>query len=87
MGVNICPHRYLAVGIEECLAFYEEIYNKRGSLDYDIDGLVYKVDSIDQQKILDLYQELQGGLLLINSAQEKYSIVEEVHFQVGRTAL
>jgi len=85
-GINICPHRHLAVGIEECLTFYEEIYKKRGSLDYDIDGLVYKVDSIDQQKNLGFVSRAPRWAIAHKfPAQEKYSIVEDVHFQVGRT--
>ena len=85
-GINICPHRYIAVGIEECLTFYEEIYKKRDSLDYDIDGLVYKVDSIDQQKNLGFVSRAPRWAIAHKfPAQEKYSIVEGVHFQVGRT--
>ena len=40
--------RRILHGVEECIAYINEMTKKRDSLDYDIDGLVFKVDDIDE---------------------------------------
>mgnify|MGYP003678149068 CR=1 FL=1 len=48
-GVKVCPERRVVSGIEGCLAYYDDIGGRRDQLAYDIDGVVYKVDSLAQQ--------------------------------------
>lgn len=49
-GFNINPHRALCQNIDEVIAFTEEILALRDSLDYDIDGVVVKVNSTALQE-------------------------------------
>jgi len=51
-GFKICPERGLVKGVEGCLAFYKDLGERRDTLRYDIDGVVYKVDRIDYQQRL-----------------------------------
>ena len=85
-GLNICNQKKLANGIDECLSYYNEVLKKRDSLDYDIDGIVYKVNSLnDQNKLGFVSRAPRWAIAHKFPAQEKPSIIESIHFQVGRT--
>src|SRR5262249_32316577 len=51
-GFKTNPLTRMCVSVEELIAFHREIEAQRGTLDYDIDGVVYKVDRIDWQERL-----------------------------------
>ena len=51
-GFHTNPIFKVCKSVEELLAFHHEIELKRGALDYDIDGVVYKVDRLDWQERL-----------------------------------
>ena len=51
-GIAVNKHTRLCTTIEDAEAFYEDLSAKRGGLDYDIDGIVYKVDRLDWQRRL-----------------------------------
>src|SRR5690606_37793321 len=51
-GLKICPEREVVQGVDGCLAYYDRIGERRLSLPYDIDGVVYKVDRLDYQREL-----------------------------------
>ena len=51
-GLKTCPERRVVSGVEGCLDYYASIGEKRDSLSYDIDGVVYKVDSLPMQREL-----------------------------------
>src|ERR1700744_2584479 len=51
-GFKTNPLTRMCRSVEELLAFHREIELQRGSLDYDIDGVVYKVDRLDWQERL-----------------------------------
>lgn len=51
-GFRTNHERRKLVGVEQVLAYIEEMAEKRDSLGYDIDGLVFKVDDIDEYDIL-----------------------------------
>src|SRR6478609_1029526 len=51
-GFKTNPLMQRCRSVEELLAFHHEIELKRGALDYDIDGVVYKVDRLDWQERL-----------------------------------
>ena len=47
-----CPEAKKVSGVEGCLAYYRDIGARRDKLPYQIDGVVYKVDSrADQEKL------------------------------------
>tara|TARA_R110002096_G_scaffold8065_1_gene34163 strand:- start:2481 stop:4511 length:2031 start_codon:yes stop_codon:yes gene_type:complete len=85
-GVKVCPERRVVSGIEGCLAYYDDIGGRRDQLAYDIDGVVYKVDSLAQQAELGFVSRAPRWALAHKfPAQEELTIVEGVEFQVGRT--
>src|SRR5258708_13711749 len=51
-GFSTNPLTELCNSVEQLLAFHREIETQRSNLDYDIDGVVYKVDRIDWQERL-----------------------------------
>ncbi|HEC17761.1 MAG TPA: NAD-dependent DNA ligase LigA, partial [Gammaproteobacteria bacterium] len=51
-GLRICPEIETVHGIEACLAYFRGMAERRETLPYEIDGVVYKVDDIAQQEVL-----------------------------------
>jgi len=85
-GLKTCPERRVVRDLEGCLAYYEEIGSKRDSLRYEIDGVVYKVDSIAQQRELGFVSRAPRWAIAHKfPAQEELTVVKAVEFQVGRT--
>ncbi|MEX2124234.1 MAG: NAD-dependent DNA ligase LigA [Woeseia sp.] len=85
-GFKVCPEREVVQGIEGCLAYYNKIGNRRDSLSYDIDGVVYKVDRLDYQRELGFVSRAPRWAVAHKfPAQEELTVVRGVEFQVGRT--
>ena len=85
-GLKTCPERGVVQGVEGCLAFYESIGARRESLAYEIDGVVYKVNEIAQQRELGFVSRAPRWAIAHKfPAQEEITTVEGVEFQVGRT--
>jgi DNA ligase (NAD+) len=85
-GFKVCPERQVVAGIEGCLAYYQRIGERRDSLGYDIDGVVYKVDRIDYQRELGFVSRAPRWAIAHKfPAQEELTVVRDVEFQVGRT--
>jgi len=85
-GLRVCPLNHTGAGVEACLAYYEKTGQLRGDLPYDIDGVVYKVNSIDSQRALGFVARAPRFAIAHKfPAQEMTSIIEDVQFQVGRT--
>jgi DNA ligase (NAD+) len=75
-------------GVDELLAFYEEVGHKRSGLDYDIDGVVYKVDDLELQKRLGFLSRSPRWAIAHKFAAEKAETsVESIVIQVGRTGV
>lgn len=85
-GLKVCPENKVVAGVEGCLAFYKLIASKRDSLPYDIDGVVYKIDSLAMQRELGFVSRAPRWAIAHKfPAQEEMTVVEGVEFQVGRT--
>lgn len=85
-GLPVCPQREVVEGAEGCLDYYRRIGERRDQLDYDIDGVVYKVDSLQMQKELGFVSRAPRWAIAHKfPAQEELTVVEGVEFQVGRT--
>ena len=72
--------------VEEMINFYNKVNDIRGSLNYDIDGIVYKLDDIkEQSKLGETSRWPRWALAHKFPAENAVTIVEDVSFQVGRT--
>lgn len=73
-------------GVDQCLAYYEEILEARATLDYEIDGVVYKVSSFqDQERIGFVSRAPRWAMAHKFPAQEETTQVKVIEIQVGRS--
>lgn len=85
-GIPISRELKLAKGIEECLDYYRDIGQRRMSLAYDIDGVVFKVNTIEDQQQLGFRARTPHWAIAHKfPAQEELTELLDVEFQVGRT--
>ena len=85
-GLPVCPEVDTAVGAEGLLACFERIGARRDKLGYDIDGVVYKLDRLDQQEAMGFVSRAPRWALAHKfPAQEQTTRVEAIDVQVGRT--
>jgi DNA ligase (NAD+) len=85
-GFRTNPNSRLCAGIDAVIAFCEEWKDHRHDLDYDMDGVVVKVDSLAQQ--LDLGQVSRSPRWAIAykyPAEQARTRIEDIAVQVGRT--
>ncbi|WP_283149222.1 NAD-dependent DNA ligase LigA [Silvimonas soli] len=86
LGLPICKERDRVVGSDGLLGYYHRIGDKRPSLPYEIDGVVYKVDSFAQQEELGFVSRAPRWAIAHKfPAQEALTLVEAIDVQVGRT--
>jgi len=86
LGFKVNPHARLCQGIYEVFAFCSEWEAKRESLPYEIDGVVVKVDSIEEQKRLGWTSKAPRWAIAYKyAARQASTIVEAIGVQVGRT--
>ncbi|BAJ01634.1 NAD-dependent DNA ligase LigA [Shewanella violacea] len=72
--------------VKDVIAYYTDIMTRRSSLAYEIDGVVIKVDNIDQQAMLGFVAKAPRWATAFKfPAQEEMTLLEGVDFQVGRT--
>ena len=85
-GLPVCGHRQSAPGVEPLIAFHERIAAGRDGLPYDIDGVVYKVDSLQlQQELGFVTREPRWAVAHKYPAQEEITRLIDIGVQVGRT--
>lgn len=86
MGLPVCAERQVVSGAAGLLAFYRTLGEKRASLPYDIDGVVYKVNSLSAQNELGFVSRAPRFALAHKyPAQEMPTQVLDIDVQVGRT--
>ena len=85
-GFPVNPHSRVVTGVKGCLEYYREMQDKRDDLPYDIDGIVYKVDRLDQQQQLGFVARAPRWALAHKfPAQEEMTTLLDIDVQVGRT--
>ena len=86
LGFKVSPEAKLAHGIEECLKVHQFLLDHRDRIDYDIDGVVYKVNSTDDQEKLGFVTRAPRWATAHKfPAQERTTTVKEIDIQIGRT--
>jgi DNA ligase (NAD+) len=85
-GFKTNPLTKMCRSVEELLQFHAKIEAGRGTLDYDIDGVVYKVDRLDWQERLGFVSRNPRWAIAHKFPAEKATtIVRDIEIQVGRT--
>ncbi|WP_028746277.1 NAD-dependent DNA ligase LigA [Rhizobium mesoamericanum] len=85
-GFPVNPLMKRLNSVADILAHYDEIGLKRPDLDYDIDGVVYKVDSLDLQARLGFRSRSPRWATAHKfPAEQAFTMVENIDIQVGRT--
>jgi DNA ligase (NAD+) len=85
-GFAVNPLIELCRNVEEVLAFYRKIGEKRASLGYDIDGVVYKIDRLDWQERLGFVSRNPRWAVAHKfAAEQAMTILNGIDIQVGRT--
>lgn len=86
LGFAVHPEARSARGLNGLLEYYAAIGARRSVLDVDIDGVVYKVDRLDQQAELGFVSRAPRWAIAHKfPAQEEQTVVEAIEVQVGRT--
>ena len=85
-GFKANPLTRLCRSTEELIAFHRKIEESRAKLDYDIDGVVYKVDRIDWQERLGFVSRVpRWGVAHKFPAERAITVLKGIEIQVGRT--
>ena len=85
-GLPINPLIEVRQGVKNCIEFFGKLLSRREFLDYDIDGVVFKVDSLDFQERLGVLTRTPRWAIAHKFPPEKgVSVVKNVEFQIGRT--
>ena len=86
MGFKVNPHARKCANLEALFDFYRAWEGKRGTLPYEIDGVVVKVDSIRQQQSLGWTAKAPRWAIAFKfPAQQAQTVIENIGVQVGRT--
>jgi DNA ligase (NAD+) len=86
MGLPVCTDSVLTKGVTGLISTYNRIEKIRNSLPYDIDGVVYKVNSFDKQKKLGFVSRAPRFAIAHKfPAEEATTTVIGIDVQVGRT--
>ena len=86
IGLPISPYIERVKGVQGCIDYYRAILSKRESLAFDIDGVVFKLDDIQQQLQAGFVAKAPRWAIAYKfPAQEVMTRLLAVDFQVGRT--
>ena len=85
-GFSVNPLNNLVVGLDEIQKQHRQIDEKRSSLDYDIDGLVYKINNLDLQfRLGNTSNSPRWAVAYKFSSQKATTTIKDIIIQVGRT--
>lgn len=86
LGIPVCEERAIKIGATGLLEFYADISAKRTKLPYEIDGVIYKVNQLQQQQQLGFVSRAPRFALAHKfPAEEAITLVQDIDVQVGRT--
>src|SRR5450830_179802 len=85
-GFKTNPLTKICHSVEQLLAFHRHIEERRAKLDYDIDGVVYKIDRIDWQERLGFISRTPRWAIAHKfPAERAMTVLKDIEIQVGRT--
>ncbi|MGZ9116725.1 MAG: NAD-dependent DNA ligase LigA, partial [Methylocystis sp.] len=85
-GFTTNPLTQRRKGVDGLLSFHKEIEQRRAKLDYDIDGVVYKVDRLDWQERLGFVSRTPRWAVAHKfPAERAITVLKDIEIQVGRT--
>jgi DNA ligase (NAD+) len=85
-GFKTNPLTKLCHSVEQLIAFHRKIEEQRAELDYDIDGVVYKIDRIDWQERLGFVSRTPRWAIAHKfPAERAMTVLKDIEIQVGRT--
>lgn len=86
LGFKVNPEFRVCKNLEEVERYYEEWGKKRAHLEYEIDGIVVKIESLELQTMLGATGKApRWGIAYKFPAEEVTTLVESIEVQVGRT--
>jgi len=86
LGLPVAKERQVVTGRDGLLGFYRDIGERRAALPYEIDGVVYKVDRLEDQRTLGFVARAPRFALAHKfPAEEALTTVQAIEVQVGRT--
>lgn len=85
-GLKINAEMAVVKGVEGCLAYYQQLSERRNDLAYEIDGIVFKVNAVELQQQLGFVSRAPRWAIAHKfPAQEEITLINAIEFQVGRT--
>ncbi len=85
-GFKVNPHRKKCANLDELQAFIRDWDTRRESLPYEIDGVVAKIDSVDQQERLGWTAKAPRWAIAFKyPARQASTVLENIEVHVGRT--
>ncbi|MBB1391274.1 NAD-dependent DNA ligase LigA [Shewanella sp. SG44-6] len=85
-GIPVSNEVKVTESLEQVYAYYADIMARRTALEYEIDGVVIKVNDIAKQQTLGFVAKAPRWAIAYKfPAQEEMTLLESVDFQVGRT--
>jgi DNA ligase (NAD+) len=86
LGLRVNPHHQLCPSIEDVVRFCAEWEERRDNLDYEIDGVVVKVNSVATQELLGATAKSPRWAIAVKfKARQATTKLEDIRIQVGRT--
>jgi DNA ligase (NAD+) len=86
LGFKTNPHSRRCSSLDDVISFYEEWLERRNTLDYDVDGIVIKVDSVEQQRQLGSTAKFPRWAISFKfPARQATTQIKDIVVQVGRT--
>jgi len=84
-GFSVNPHSKLCRGVDELIAYHDDLEGRRAELPYDIDGVVYKINDLELQNRLGMRSRAPRWALAHKfAAEQAQTVMRDIMITVGR---